>query len=230
MKIHYFIGNWDFIVGVMRLEDSDLVHQLNNVLKLHINEKIFLGDGKGCRAEAVIKNIDKKSVVVEIVEIKSVAPSKRKVNLFCSVLKRENFEWIVEKTTETGVNEIIPLITERTVKHDLNLVRLQKIAKEAAEQSGRFFVPSVLSPLRLDEALKIYGDKFSNLLCNFGGSELKNIKTNSQIGIWVGPEGGWSEEELEEINDFKFKIVSLGENILRAETAAVVGVWAASNI
>ena len=230
MKIHYFIGNWDFIVGAMRLEDNDLVHQLSNVLKLHINEKIILGDGKGCKAEAVIKDMDKKSVLVEIIEIKNLVPSKRKVNLFCSVLKRENFEWIVEKTTEAGVNEIVPLITERTVKNDLNLVRLQKIAKEAAEQSGRFFVPSILPPLKLDEALKIYSGKFSNLLCHFGGSELKDIKINSQTGIWIGPEGGWSEEELNKISGLNFQIISLGKNVLRAETAAIVGVWAMSNI
>lgn len=228
--MHYFIGNWDFVIGSMFLEDSDLAHQLKSVLKLNVNEKIFLGDGRGRKAKAVIKNIGKKIVEVEVEEIFKSTSIDKKIFLFCSILKRENFEWVIEKATEVGVDKVVPLISDRTIKSDLNLLRLQKIVKEASEQSARFFVPEILSPLKLDEAIKTYGGQLDNLFCHFGGLEFNEIKIGEKVGVWIGPEGGWSEEEIKKIHEFNFRIVSLGENVLRAETAAIVGVWAVFNV
>jgi len=169
MKIHRFIGDFDLNQKELEFKDKEIVNQINKVLKLKEGENIELSDGKNSNALAVIKQLDKNYISVRIEKTwKSEEQIKNNVTLFCAVLKKENFETVVQKTTECGVSCIVPIISDRTIKTGLNLERLQKIAKEAAEQSGRGSVPEIREPISFEQSLEL-ADK-SNINILFDGS------------------------------------------------------------
>jgi len=250
-KIHRFIDNFDLSKNEIEI-NSETAHQIIKVLKLENGEKIELGDGKGTVALGKIKEIGKRNVIVEIEKIKKEEENK-KVILFCAILKKENFELVVQKTTETGVSKIVPIISARTIKTGLNLERLKKIAKEAAEQSGRATVPEISEPISFEESLKLATVSDLNILFDASGELLfekycagwrqahskfsaenyVHFSNNNSplVNIFIGPEGGWTEEETKKAKDnSSFKIASLGKNILRGETAAIVATYLVSNL
>ncbi len=131
-------------------------------------------------------------------------------------------EWVVEKATELGVSKIVPIISERSEKKDLNMERIRKIIVEASEQCGRADVPVLGSVMTLEECIMeveeekivfdITGEHFSSSL----------IHNTCPVSIFIGPEGGWTEKELELFKQKGAKIFSLGPLTLRAETASIV--------
>ena len=231
MRLHRFIVD-NLIAGQIQLDNQELYNQWKNVLRLEPGAEILLTDGRGQEAPAKILSYQAKQVLVDIGKVKTVdIGDNNQVTLCCAVLKKENFELVCQKATETGVSQIIPVVTTRTVKLGLNEERLQKIIKEAAEQSGRVTVP-ILSPITDWVAVislsgfdrKIIFDKQGDKLD--GSDELKNKK----IAILVGPEGGFTDEEVTEARQAGWEVKSLGQNILRGETAAIVSAyWAVNN-
>lgn len=266
MKIHRFI-----IDNINQGENEitgEIAHQIIKVLKLKIGEKIELCDGKGISAIAEIIEINgstslttsKNSVIVKKVPTlqevgiptASVGKNKKEVTLFCSTLKKNNFELIVQKATECGVNKIIPIITERTIKTGLNLERLKKISKEASEQSGRVDMPEISEPIKFTAILKDLKNTL-NFLFSSDGESYFEIRAYSPAGellcsarqpvqcisknnspsekhfskknLWIGPEGGWTQKELNLAKENNFQIISLGPLTLRAETAAIIGTY-----
>lgn len=234
MRLHRFIRNFDIKIGKMRLKDGELFNQFRNVLKLKVGEKVVLCDGQMNEGEAEIKGYGKGAIDVEVLSIgKNQNEPERRVALYCSVLKKENFELVVQKATEMGVAEIAPIITERTIKLNLRQDRLEKIAKEAAEQSGRGIVPILHEPIDLEKAIELAKANGLNIFFDQNSIEWTKIhsdgsksRTNSfRIGAWIGPEGGWSPQELEMARNLDFKVISLGKTTLRAETAAIIGTY-----
>ena len=150
MKIHRFIDNFD-LSGLEIEITGEIAHQMAKVLKLEIGEQVELCDGKGINAQGKITKLSKNSTIVEIEKITKESPTQKSITLFCAVLKKENFELVVQKTTECGIQKIIPIITTRTVKTGLNMERLQKIAKEACEQSGRNYLPEIFEPITFEK-------------------------------------------------------------------------------
>jgi 16S rRNA (uracil1498-N3)-methyltransferase len=126
---------------------------------------------------------------------------------------------VVEKSTELGIQRIIPLITDRVIKKSVNKERLQKIATEASEQSGRISVPEIREPQKLKDFLeenkgkKIY---FAHI------NEKEQVDLEKESIVFVGPEGGWTDGEISLLEEYKGIPLSLGKNVLRAETAAIV--------
>jgi len=236
MKIHRFIGNFKIKIGALRINDEELLNQLRNVLKLKVGEKIILCDGRRNEGSAEIKEYGKDYVEVEIKEVgvNENEPEKQ-VILYCSILKRENFELVVQKATEIGIKEIIPLITARTVKLDIRKERLEKIIKEAAEQSGRGIAPVLNEPIDFEKAIKNINSKNANFLFDISGKEFNSDTTNFLLHttIWIGPEGGWHADEVQRVlslsKELNFKIMSLGKTTLRAETAAIIGSYLVIN-
>jgi 16S rRNA (uracil1498-N3)-methyltransferase len=225
-KIHRFIDTFDLNKKELEIT-GEIANQIIKVLKLKIGEKIELCDGKQISAIAEICKIDKKSVWVKIFKKDIIQKSGKEVNLFCAILKKENFELVVQKTTECGVSKIIPIITSRTVKTGLNLERLKKIAKEASEQSGRNDIPEILEPINFEESLKLINQKNSNILFNADGENFNSLDNFqlSTFNLFIGPEGGWTPEEIQKAKSLNFKIASLGPFTLRAETAAIVATY-----
>lgn len=232
MKIHRFIDNFNLSGKEIEIT-GEIAHQMAKVLKLEINEQVELCDGKGKNVLGKIKSLNKNSVIVEAEKtwIRE-NESKRSVTLFCAVLKKENFELVVQKTTECGVNKIIPIITTRTVKTGLNIERLQKIAKEASEQSGRSFIPEILEPISFEQSLEMVKGNDCNIFFDAGGEDFSQniLKDKSSPCIFIGPEGGWTPEESQKAKDLGFKIASLGQLTLRGETAAIVSTYLSVNL
>ncbi|RJQ29066.1 16S rRNA (uracil(1498)-N(3))-methyltransferase [Candidatus Parcubacteria bacterium] len=228
MRIHRFVGNFDLSRERVRITDREFLNQIKNVLRLSVGNDVILGDGKLNEAIATIAEVGSDFVELEVVSRgKNEREPKRNVIVYCSILKGEHFELVVEKTTEVGAREIVPIVSKRTVKLDIRKERLEKIIKEAAEQSGRGIVPSLRDPIRFEKALEEAGKNDLNLFFDsqgkpFDTTELEKAKT---VGVFVGPEGGWDENELKIAKKEEFYIASLGPLTLRAETAAVVATY-----
>ena len=126
----------------------------------------------------------------------------------------------------------MPIITARTVKLGLNYERLNKIIKEAVEQSGRGILPKLNEVLIFDNAIgKAKNDNGLNLFFNIGEPTLGHSMSKcDKIGIFIGPEGGWTEEEIKLAQSANFTIAGLGKTVLRAETAVIVASYMACNI
>lgn len=235
MKIYRFIGNFKLELGCVKIQDIEIYHKAKNVLRLAIGEQIILGDGKKNEALAEVVSFGKNFIEAEILEIKENKDESNVYGvLYCSILKRENFEWVVQKATECGIKEIVPVISARTVKFGIKEDRFRKIILEAAEQSGRGELPILTEPMKIIDAMKSAEHNDLNLFFEMGYPALNQANVDSfgskRIGIFIGPEGGWSDEELEIIkekvkDDKKFKLAGLGKTTLRAETAAVVVSW-----
>ncbi len=229
MKIHRFITKFNPAAQKVSIEDIALVHQIKNVLKLKVGELIDVLDGSGTEARAKIEKITTSAIEVLIMETKKEMPTEQvEIILCCSILKKENFEWVVEKATELGVSKIIPLICAKTVKLKVDIGRLERIAKEATEQSGRSRTPEIRDLMQFSELIQsksgqIFffdrtGEKVAtNTFMQFSGNP---------VVLCIGPEGGWAESEREAAQKGGARIVSLGQTTLRGETAALAAVCA----
>ncbi len=234
MKTHRFIGDFDLDAGRVALRDSDVVHQITRVLRLEVGERVVLGDGAGYEAEGEISSIGKDEVLIALgKKYKNENEPLRRVTLYLAVLKRENFEYAAEKATEAGVAKIVPVLSAHTVKIGLNTARARKIMKEAAEQSGRGIVPQLSEPLTFADALQNAAGNDGNIFFHTeDGSAFEREPeaiSKRRIGVFIGPEGGWSEDETRQAHDAGFTSTSLGPLILRAETAAIIASYLAAH-
>jgi len=230
MKLHRFIVG-SLSSGQVKLDDLELYNQWKNVLRLEVGALILLTDGQGQEAQATIVSYQGNKILVEVGEVKTVdSGDGNQVFLCCAVLKKENFELVCQKATEIGVSQIIPVLTTRTVKLGLNEERLNKIIKEAAEQSGRVVVPTLNSITTWSEVLSVSSFDHKIIFDKQGdSSEIRAGDKNKKIAILVGPEGGFTNEEIIEARQAGWEIKSLGQNILRGETAAIVATYLAVN-
>jgi len=232
MKLHRFLGNFNLNSERFEIADKEFLHQVKSVLKLRAGEKIILGDGKNNEVLAEIENFKPKMAILKIIERrKNENEPDIDVILYCSILKKDNFETVMQKATECGVKEIIPLLCQRTVKQSFKKERLEKIIKEAAEQSGRGIIPVLQNPINFKDTIKQTDDNDCNFLFDISGETNSSFRSSQcpfRAGLWIGPEGGWTEKEIEEARRNKFRIINLGKLTLRAETAAVVATYLAS--
>lgn len=226
-KIHRFIGTYQLGKGTVRLDDADLAHQMRSVLKLGIGEEVIIGDGAGVEAQCRILSYDKDVVFVDCISVGRNATEPRgHTILYCAVLKADHFELAAAKATEVGIWEIVPIVTARTVKLNLRVDRVQKIVREAAELSGRGIVPQVQPVMDFDAALTSARKNDANFFFDSSGPVFTGTpRSVHRAGIFIGPEGGWDDSELEMAHDAGIRTVSLGELTLRAETAVIVAAY-----
>jgi len=212
----------------------DEARHLREVLRLKIGDEVYVFDGTGREFRCTVSSTARDSAELRIdVEVEPAKPeSHLQLNLCVALLKGEKFDLVVQKATELGVKKIMPLITRYADIHlrdeadaGKRVARWQRIALEAAKQSGRAFVPEVSSPVAFDSLLA--GTKNAGLCLMFserGGGALSNVIAEPEprsVTALVGSEGGWSDEEIERARAQSFQIVTLGGRILRAETAAI---------
>ncbi len=234
MQLHRFIGDYDFSKKTLLVNDSELVNQLKNVLRLKSGSQVILVDNKLQEAVAEIKDFQKEAVEFEINAIsKNEKEPATEVTLYCAIIKKENFELVVQKATEAGVSAIVPILTKRTVKLSLREDRLEKIAKEAAEQSGRGIIPTIHEVTDFKKALEQSKDYSANLFFKPGASLFNQERLRNsgakRVSIFIGPEGGWDDSEIEMAQMRDLKIVGLGGLTLRAETAAIIASYLVAN-
>jgi 16S rRNA (uracil1498-N3)-methyltransferase len=228
MKIHRFMVVVPLSVAEGNIEDRAICHQIHSVLRLQPGEEAVLFNEAGEEADVLLTGVSPKLVNFTVLKHERDTESeiKRKVFLAAAIVKRDNFEWIVQKATEIGVSEIIPLQTQHAIKTGVQLVRLKKIAAEAAEQCGRVGIPKILEPMSFFDALKI--ENGAKYFFDMEGREYKKVEGDNCI-LFVGPEGGWSEDERRAAKEAGCKTTKLGKFVLRAETAATVASFIALN-
>lgn len=226
----YFDGNLDSESS--ELNDPVIIKQLRNVLRSKIGDSFILFDGKGRETKVEIKDFKKNAIDIKVISQEIRQEKNLEVCLYLAILKKENFELAVQKAVEAGVTKIIPIITERTIKFGLKKERLNLIIKEAAEQSGRLTLPILEEPCNFSESVSLVessGDLNIFFDLDIKDSLSQDLNSFSTINIFIGPEGGWSIDEQEIARSSGFVISSLGQNVLRAETAAIVATWLAVN-
>lgn len=219
---------------------GDDVKHIYKVLRLSEGEDVVLNNCEGIEYLGKIKTITKSEVVVNIIKKLDINnESKIKVHLFQGLPKGQKMDLIVQKGTELGVHEFIPTITARVdvkLKGEFKkLDRLNRIALEASKQSKRSIVPQVREVIDFEEALSKLKDMDLALIPyenaeDFGIKSLmrqlekENIDLNNinNVGILIGPEGGFEEEEINILKAHGAYIVTLGNRILRTETAGFI--------
>jgi len=231
MRLHRFIGNYNLSKDRVFITDKAIVNQIRKVLRYHIGSKLILSDGEGNEAICEIIDFGRNLIECSVIERKEdISDYKREIVLFCSVLKNKNFELAIQKTCEIGVSQIVPIITQHTVKMKLRYDRLVKILKEASEQSGRSVVPKITDIMKFDEALDYSKGCEANVLFDSSGSKFRSFSNYKKVGVWIGPEGGWTDKEISIAQEAGFEIAKLGKLTLRAETAAIVAAFLALNM
>ncbi|MDC0253004.1 16S rRNA (uracil(1498)-N(3))-methyltransferase [Chloroflexi bacterium] len=209
-------------------------HKISSVLRMKKGEKINIFDGKGNSQIMEIEELSKDKISLR--RIYSIVKKQKKqpeIILAISLVKLSRFEIAVEKTSELGVSKIIPLITENTndifVKriNDNRLDRMKNISISASEQCGNDFISEIKSPLTLEQIMSLNDEDTGLVLFYENLKEIKNnsidIKKFKKIIVLIGPEGGFSDEEFQNLQN-KSIVLSLGEHILRTETAAICAI------
>lgn len=230
MKIHRFFYPGEIPdTNVATITDRDLVHQITRVLKLTIGETLELVTGTGTDVRGTIEKLTKTQATIAILEKRAnCVDPKKKLHLHLAILKRENFELAIAKAVECGVTDITPIVTKRTVKTGLNYERLNRILIEATEQSGRNKIPALHKQEDFEKSLESAKTHALACLCHFGGkklSELAQRADTQSVALYIGPEGGFTAEEIALAKEKELELLSLGDRVLRAETAAIVATY-----
>lgn len=226
MRLHRFFINNPIEKTKILIKDERVIHQWRNVFRYNAGSQVILFDGSGYEFESVILRLTNRETELEIIsKIKGVVIDK-KIVLVQSLIKKDKMEWVIQKATELGVSKIIPIVSERSEKKSLNVERARKIIIEASEQCGRADVSELAPIISLSEAL---GDCENAIVFDSSGESLEPEKVSEAsiyqlkpLSLFIGPEGGWSEKELEMFKNKGVQVYSLGPLTLRAETATVV--------
>jgi 16S rRNA (uracil1498-N3)-methyltransferase len=224
-KIHRFITPYEVIEDKIKIIDKNLIHQWKNVLKFKNGEVLTLANTVNGEALCTIVELSKSEATLSVAEINtSSRENGNNVILYLAILKRENFELVVQKATEIGVHKIVPIITEHTVKTGLKYDRLEKIAQEAAELCGRNSITEIAPTLSYSEALTDCKNTERQIIFDISGDTLtpKPGLGLKSVALFIGPEGGFTEKEVSEAVENKINVLSLGDLMLRGETAAII--------
>jgi 16S rRNA (uracil1498-N3)-methyltransferase len=209
--------------GTIHLTEEIRKHAFT-VLRMQADEQLMLTDGKGFSATADIIQADKKQLIVALGEKVAHPDPSKKMILGISLLKNTaRFEWMLEKVTEIGITEIIPLLAERTERQHFRQDRFQQILVSACLQSGQFHFPVLHEPVKLATvySMNLPSNKFIAHCMEGDKPQLKGQTADSIL--LIGPEGDFTHEELDLAVQHQFKPVGLGESRLRTETAGIVG-------
>jgi 16S rRNA (uracil1498-N3)-methyltransferase len=224
MRLHRFYVNPgdDILEHDFWFKDAKVLNQWVRVLRYKAGDEVVLFDGIQHERLYRITEMGKSAAHLELVtEFERKLP-ERHVYLLWAMLKKDKNDWVIQKATELGVTNLVPVVADRSEKTGFNLERARKIAIEAAEQCGRSDIPDIREPVEVSVAVEEYAGNLDLLVCD--ERDLANKKTDKRepAGVLIGPEGGWSLEEMKIFKDAKLGSLHLGSLTLRAETAAVV--------
>lgn len=222
----------DLTVGTTLPLDERLNHYLIKVLRVRMGAEIILFNGCGNEYQAKITELSKKHITVHIKKQDSpVRESPLAIHLFQAITRGERMDYSLQKSVELGVTEITPILTERTEVHikpeklEKKLAHWRGIITSAAEQSGRVVLPTLHPPCALNDAIQAMND-LSFILEPTSTDALPLKLTTHQLNLLIGPEGGFSPEEIDLAKSHLIQSICLGPRILRTETATAVGITA----
>lgn len=226
----------DMIKGRRMVITGKEAHHILDVMRLKVSDKVTTFDGSGKEYIGIIREADRKSLEVEIIETRAACPKEHiKITLIQALTKKEKIDYIIEKATELGVSRVVPVFTERTIpvwddeKRRAHVERWRKTAREAAKQCGRSDVPEIAEI-----------EDFSSAAAKMPGEDLRLIAVLSEetvpiadavagckpkgIVIAIGPEGDFTLQETEAAKKGGFKPVSLGPRVLKSDTAGLAAI------
>jgi 16S rRNA (uracil1498-N3)-methyltransferase len=220
MRVHRFYSGEDIkLKKDFWLHDEALLWQWNKVLRFREGQEVVLFDGLQTDRLYRIAKIDAKEAHLQLVtELERIIP-QRNVYLLWSLLKRDKNDLAIQKGTELGISNFVPIISERSIRKEFNTSRAKKIAIEASEQCGRSTIPHVREPLHLEKALEEYQGKVQLMVCQQGTDRI-DVDID-KVGLLIGPEGGWSSAEKELFEQLQLPHLQISDFVLRAETAAI---------
>lgn len=222
MKIHRFYAPDIELKNDLWMKEATLLHQWNKVLRFKPGQQVVMFDGKLQDRLYKIVELSKNEAHLQLITDYQRQLPRKNIYLFWSLLKKDKNDWVLQKATELGVSHFIPLLADRCDKTGFNIERAQKILIEAAEQCGRSSIPTVRDPINTVTAVEQFKEKFPLLICEQGsGSEWSELQ---EFGIFIGPEGGWSDQEKDLFRQHDCTSISIHEFTLRAETAAIASI------
>lgn len=218
---------------VVRITGAD-VHHARQVLRIRPGEEVLISDGTGKDYRCAVRLLEEREILAEVLVQEENRELPSSLILYQGLVKGEKMEWIIQKAVELGVSRIVPVATKNTVvklekkKEESKRQRWQAIAESAAKQSKRGIIPEIGPVLTLEKALneaKSCALRFFAYEHEEGmagtARELENVRAGQQIAVLIGPEGGFSPEEVELAQKYGCSPISLGKRILRAETAGL---------
>ena len=219
----------------VEINDRWEIHHLKDVLRLKVHDKVVLFDGKGSEIDGTIISLNHQGVRVRVENLQTSVKRKTSIAIACAIPKKAKFETIIEKCTELGIDEIIPLQTHRTeIKLDIDkkekkLRRYQTVAASAAKQCQRKFLPVIYSITDFDDAIETFINHetlpliscLTGLRQNLCDIIKKLDNPPKRILFFIGPEGDFTADEIRRAIDAGCKAVSLGPNVLKVDTAAI---------
>lgn len=227
---NFFIDKKDIDGSTARITGDEAAH-ISRVLRMKAGDGLTLCDGEGNFYDAVIESVSAGEVAAEVSRVYP-APTEPgvRITLFQGIPKNPKLEFVVQKATEIGVVRIVPVDTARTVaklEKENKVLRLRKIAAEAAKQSRRGIIPEVCDPVPFDRAVELAGELDLAFIpyeeeSGLSAKSFLRGKSAGTLGIFIGPEGGFEPEEAELARSRGITPVTLGPRILRTETAGLV--------
>ena len=230
---HFFVSEEQINGENAYIEGSDVNH-IANVLRMKPGEELLISVKGDWDYLCKIVDIETDRVNLKVLESMEQRELPVNITLLQGIPKSDKLEMIIQKAVELGVSEIIPVKTKRVVvkidekKVDTKVNRWNAIAESAAKQSKRSIIPKVHEPMSIDNALEIVKDFGVKLIPyeNADGIDktrkiLDNMDKTKKIAVFIGPEGGFEESEVDSIKNSGFEVITLGKRILRTETAGL---------
>lgn len=235
MRLSRFFVDTPLSLGNIDLPEQ-IAHYMGRVLRLSTGANVQLFDGSGFEFLGTISDISKKKITVTLTEqIVGLSESPLYTHLGQGLARGEKMDFVIQKATELGVNEITPLITERCEvrlsdeRADKRLIHWQQVAISACEQSGRTKIPIIHPPVLLSDWIQAVQADLK-LMLHPVAQALESHNKPSSLALLIGPEGGFSDEEITRVSQYNFHSVRLGNRVLRTETAPLVALTLAQQM
>ena len=216
---------------------GDVLVHLRDSLRITVGETLWLNNGQGVKFRVAITEVSKRAVTARILEtIQEPLRQTPRLILGQSLLKGEKMDWVIQKATELGASEIVPIESQHSVvqlkadRLDHQLARWQRIALEAVQQSEQWRIPTVAKPQSLSVLLTSVATGLLTLMLaeRLDGKSLQMVAlpqdAAGSVLVLIGPEGGWSQEEVLIAEQAGVERITLGQHILRSETAAIAAI------
>ena len=231
----FFVAPENVSEDTILISGSDVNH-IKNVMRMKAGDVLNVSDGTGFTYACELLGFEEDGICLKILSREfSGSELKTKISLFQGLPKKDKMELIIQKAVELGVYEIYPVINERTIvkidekKIKSKVERWNKISEAAAKQSGRAIIPVIHEPIKFNKALTLATEKCNTVLIPYENADgmgysdrcLDEAVHADSSAIFIGPEGGFSMEEVDLAKEANAKVISLGSRILRTETAGM---------